>query len=342
MTFRFSLRRVVASWPFLGLILGAVLLIKSLVGQGTINVTAEAALPVTTASHYNTDVERHAFRPIEAIRVGQRVITDLPEGILDIDGQPFNRSLSDGKTRVDPDTWRLRAETTWEDGTVDDVNIETLQPPEWIESNDIRVGGNAPIPLDLVEMGLPRKLTAKIVADLPCPPVESGPGRVVLTTVNHLNPAVMEIAVCNNHGRTETIHPTATHRFYSLDRGTWVTTDELTVNERLQGLTDDVRIVSITFIPGVHRVYNMTVEGEHVYRVSRFAVSAHNNCPGGSSNLPGTILPATVPNPRYQLPAYDPHSVLDDPKWWGLPAEPHATLPFIPSPGSSSGLSYVE
>jgi hypothetical protein len=34
---------------------------------------------------------------------------------------------------------------------------------------------------------------------------------------------------------------------------------------------------SLTRLGGVHRVYNMTVEGEHVYRVSAAGVLVHNN-----------------------------------------------------------------
>lgn len=76
----------------------------------------------------------------------------------------------------------------WADGTVDDVNVRTLQPPEWLEAFDARVGAEVPLPLDLVEMGLPADLTAKVLSIEPCPPIDDGPGRVVLTTVKHLNP----------------------------------------------------------------------------------------------------------------------------------------------------------
>ena len=35
----------------------------------------------------------------------------------------------------------LLAETRWDDGTRDDINIETLQSPEWIKQHDVRIGG---------------------------------------------------------------------------------------------------------------------------------------------------------------------------------------------------------
>ena len=103
-------------------------------------------------------------RPIESIRVGERVITDVdsPRGRL----QPL-------KTAVDRKTWRLlrlHAEDRWADSTLDAIEVETLQPPTWVAANKpsrVRV----PVPLDLVEMGLPADLRAEAVANETCPPV---------------------------------------------------------------------------------------------------------------------------------------------------------------------------
>jgi RHS repeat-associated protein len=240
--------------------------------RGSLHSTpAGAASPVGAEA-------KHDYRPIETIRVGQRVITDLPEDILDIDGQPFDRSLADGETRVDPATWRLirmRAETRWEDGTLDDINIETLQPLEWIEAHKVRAGADAPIPLDLVEMGLPETLFGTVEAVESCPRIAEAPGRIVLTTVNHLNPHVVELTVRNGVGKTERIRPTANHRFFSLDRKSWQMARDLAVGERLNGLGTDLTVLSVVRVPGVHIVYNMTVEEEHVYYVS--SLLTHNN-----------------------------------------------------------------
>ena len=40
-----------------------------------------------------------------------------------------------------------------------------------------------------------------------------------------------------------------------------------------------MRLISRRRIPGTHRVYNLTVEGEHVYHVTKLVVDGHNNCP---------------------------------------------------------------
>jgi hypothetical protein len=82
---------------------------------------------------------RHPGRTIENIRVGQRVVTQDRDGSAE-------------RTAVDPATWRkvaLRAEWRWTDGTLDDINVETLQPPEWIAAHHAQVGATVPLPLDL-------------------------------------------------------------------------------------------------------------------------------------------------------------------------------------------------
>ncbi len=213
---------------------------------------------------------RRRFVPIETLRVGDRVLADNPE-----DDKPAAAQL----TQVDPATWRklvLQGRLVWHDGTVDDINVETLQPPEWIAAHDARVGHLVPLPLDLVEMGLPKGLKARVLENLPCPPIRPGPGRVVLTTVNHLNRYVFELRVEDESGRLATLRPTGFHKFFSADRNDWISADSIHEGERLTALGGTVRLVSRVRIPGTHRVYNLTVEGEHVYHVTRLVVDGHN------------------------------------------------------------------
>jgi hypothetical protein len=203
------------------------------------------------------------------VRVGGRVLTR---------GAEPDRSL---ETAVDARTWRhltLEGTERWPDGTVDRICVESLLPPEWLARHGgAAVGSTVPLPLDLNEMGLPEGMTARVVANEPCPPIEAGPGRVVLTTVNHLNPRVVELTLAAPDGTRETVRPTAFHKFYSETRGRWLSAEDLQPDERLRGLTGPLEVVSQRPVPGVHRVYNMTVEGEHVYHVSTLGVLAHNN-----------------------------------------------------------------
>jgi hypothetical protein len=178
----------------------------------------------------------------------------------------------------------------WVDGTLDDIHVETLQPPEWLASHQVKEGAMVPLPLDLVEMGMPEDLQGEVLAIEPCPPIKAGPGRVVLTTVNHLNAYVLELTVENSQGHRDTIRPTGFHRFYRASDEQWVSAEDLKGEDVLQGQQGLLRVVGNTRVPGVHRVYNMTVEGQHVYRVSSFGALAHNTCPPDSSS-PGHKIP---------------------------------------------------
>jgi len=214
-----------------------------------------------------------ASQPIETIRVGQRVVASVA-------GKPAAEAAAD--TQVDPSSWRLlrlRAEDRWADGTLDVVRIETLQGPEWIAAHRATVGARVPLPLDLQEMGLPGSLRAVVTANEPCPPVASGPGRVVLTTVNHLNANVLELTLVDGRGRQERLRPTGSHKFFSEDRQEFVAAEELRQREHLRGAGGRLTLLRAERATGVHRVYNMTVEGEHVYRVSLLGALVHNNCP---------------------------------------------------------------
>jgi hypothetical protein len=222
-------------------------------------------------------------KAIETIRPGDKVLTAQ------------GKRSEKGETEVDPRTWKLvklRAWARWADGTLDDINIETLQPPEWLAAENVREGGYIPLPLDLLEMGLSEDLRGLALAIKPCPAIKPGPGRLVLTTVNHLNAYVRELTVEDCQGHREKIRPTGFHKFYRASDGQWLSAEDLEAGDQLQGQNGGLRVVANTRVSGVHRVYNMTVEGEHVYRVSSLGVLTHNlHCDGSVpkwGNAPAT------------------------------------------------------
>ena len=227
---------------------------------------------------------RQASRSIETICVGQRVVT-----------QGTGNSAGHTGTAVNPQTWKklvLVAATHWGDGTRDDINIETLQPPEWIKQHDVHIGATVPLPLDLIEMGLPRDLRATVLAIERCPEIADRPGRVVLTTVNHLNKYVFELTISDAAGHSETVHTTGFHKFYSASRNAWISANELRKGEHLRGVSGALTVAGLAPLPGVHRVYNMTVEDEHVYRVGRLGTLVHNaNCSVTNGKAPGGLPP---------------------------------------------------
>jgi hypothetical protein len=211
-----------------------------------------------------------AARPIEEIRVGQRVVA----------GNPDRSDLAQcNDTKVDPKTWRLlrlHAEDRWADGTLDTIEVEALEPQADIVADGIQVGSSIPLPASLIEMGFGRDIRAKVIDIAPCPPIASGPGRVVLATTNHLNPYVYDLQLADSKGHTETVRATGPHKFYSADRRQWISVDKLQVGEHVPGVEALLSVASIVRVPGVHRVYNMTVEDEHVYHVAKLGALVHN------------------------------------------------------------------
>lgn len=211
---------------------------------------------------------RYSYLKVEDAQPGQRLVSRNPDMAAPV-----------GPTKVDPLTWRLvrlKAETRWPDGTLDTVEIKTLQPPEWLEEHRVEIGRLVPIPLDLVEMGLPEDMKAEVVAVEPCPKTEEGTGEVILTTVSHLNNDLYTLTLENAAGRREAVHPTGLHKLRRAD-GEWVSVRDLRSGDRLAGLDSEMTVVSIERLPGVHRVYNCTVENEHVYFVGELGLLAHNN-----------------------------------------------------------------
>jgi hypothetical protein len=254
---------------------GTIWLVTCLLFAGWLGVRSSAprhgpAVRATGAVAVSAQMQAHASRAIEDIQVGQRVVGENPHLAAD-----DHRT----QTVVDPATWRLvklHSDWRWDDGTLDTVEVESLQPVSWIEQHEARPGHFVPLPLDLTEMGMPEDLRANVVSIEPCPPVTDGLGHVVLTTVNHLNPFICELVVEDRCGRRETIKPTGYHKFYSETRTGWVSASDLQRGERLRGIDGPLSVADVQRAPGVERVYNFTVEDQHVYHVSTLGALVHN------------------------------------------------------------------
>src|SRR5487761_1215010 len=233
---------------------------------------------------------RHVTRSIEEIRVGQRVLGENPD---------LAEWEHGTQTAVDPAAWRLvrlRAEGRWDDGTLDTVEVETLQPLSWIAASGARVGRSVPIPCDLEELALPLDLHGTVTAIEPCPMLEDGLGHLVQLTVNHLNNTVYDLVVAESAGRSETINPTGIHRFYSDTRRDWVAAQNLRIGETLRGLDGPLTVARLSRRPGTDRVYNMAVEGEHVYHVSAAGALVHNAYGQPSGPLGNTFSGNATPD----------------------------------------------
>ena len=205
-------------------------------------------------------------------------------------------------TAVDPDSWRLvtlSADSVWPDGTVDRWHAQTLQGPQWLATYG-EVGRTVPPPVDLEEMGTSEHLDFRVESLGPCPEIDTRPGRVVLATVSHLNNARIDVHVRNANGQADTIETTAPHKFCRLPRPMlngddppsatlptdvedmaahpewWAAAEDLQPGDRLHTPDGWAEVTAVIARPGTERVYNLTVEHEHLFRVGADAVLVHN------------------------------------------------------------------
>jgi RHS repeat-associated protein len=222
-------------------------------------------------------------QPIETLRVGDRVWT--------------NEDTAAGATSVDPATWRrLHVAMPNPDGSDDVLDIELLRPLEWIEQAGAVAG--ATFTLTLPEMRLQGQATVESVAPASVLP---GAGRVVRATVSHLNGEVRHLEF---EGCKEGLAPTATHRFFSLDRSAWIDAAELHTGERLLSQRGFVTIRSNRSTSRVLRVYNLEVETDHSYFVGSELVLTHNVEPSVFGGQLASVDPAGAPFADPAPPSY--------------------------------------
>jgi len=220
---------------------------------------------------------------IEQIQVGHRVLTASVE------------SQQSG-TAIDPATWNaitLRVESEDQPGHFYDV--ELLRPLSWTVNEGVHVGGF--VPFEVTEMGV--KGQGEVLAVKPCPTIESGPGRVVMMTISHLNCAVLEL---NIEGEDRPLETTVYHPFYSETRNAWVKAGQLEYGETLCTQTGSARLLSIQPKPGVYRVYNLEVEADHVYYVGAQRTLVHNGCGKDKGAKARTADARAAGTPRSTLP----------------------------------------
>ena len=149
------------------------------------------------------------------------------------------------------------------------LEIVTLRSIEWIEETGCAVG--AVIPFELEEMGVSG--FAQIQSVGPCPEIASGEGRVVLSTITHVNSDVRVIRLENENIPLEL---TGSHRLFSVDRGEWIATRDLKPGETLAAQRGEVVIESVERKLGAHQVFNIEVENEHCFYVGETRILSHN------------------------------------------------------------------
>ena len=185
-------------------------------------------------------------------------------------GAPPRVSGEPDQTAVDPATWRLVSLRMPDDRHPGNYyEMELLQPPGWIARNGAAAGRW--IDLSLPELGVSGM--AQVLGIGPCPPIESGYGRVVLGTFTSVSSDVYELKLA---GQDEAIGVTYGHPIWSLDRGDWIAAGALRPGERLATAAGEAVVEDVIAQPAERRVYNLSVEGDRRYLVGDVGVLVHN------------------------------------------------------------------
>ena len=152
-----------------------------------------------------------------------------------------------------------------------------MRPVGWIEETGAIVGGT--VELDMAEVGAEGPVTAVE----PCPEIAERPHpgcRLVTGTFAHTATDVVDLQI---EGQPLPVGVTATHPFWSAERRAFVPAGDLKVGE-LVGTAADTLLPVQSLHPRPHPepVFNLEVDTEHVYYVTRDGVLVHNKCGKGS------------------------------------------------------------
>lgn len=134
---------------------------------------------------------------------------------------------------------------------------------------------------------------------------------VVTGWMSHLAPGIVTLEINTSHTETptsETIECTGNHPIWSADRQAFVPAAELLPGERLSGITGGTAtLVRCTPVRGPPQlVYNLEVDGEHVYHVGTSGLLVHNNCPGDGPPPGGKPDYSEIPDPKDVTTNTDP------------------------------------
>ncbi len=230
-------------------------------------------------------------RPIRDVRPGQRVLAENPE-LAEVVVEPLE---------IEPDQWRLiRLKMAKPDGGM--LSIELLRPVLWLqlvacetlledeEADDEAIDAfldriedeaglrgvllGSTIELDLGELGAAGP--AEVVEIASCSQIEEGEGRLVTGTFSHTAANVIDVHVS---GLADPIGTTDTHPFWSEDRQAFVPAGELRIGEQLRSIArSQTHVTAIQPRGPPEAVFNLEVDGEHVYYVAESGLLVHNTC----------------------------------------------------------------
>jgi hypothetical protein len=169
----------------------------------------------------------------------------------------------------DPNTWRVhrflmsKPNGGW-------LKIGLARPVSWIES--VERNDSEQIWLEFEELGIADWATLQATG--PCPSDILGEGRLVTGTFEHSSGEVLNLYIA---GEANPIGSTVNHPFWSEDRQDFVQAGSLNPGEHLR--LADGRTTTLERTEPIAEqlpVYNLEVDGEHVYFVGESGVLVHN------------------------------------------------------------------
>ena len=240
-----------------------------LIAVGSLLSIRDAGGPPSPISVASGDVQRreqwrprYSSKPIREIQpIADRVLADNPE-------TPVQAPSDFGE--FDRESWQIvRLEVPKPDGEW--MRVTLARPLTWLKAAARDDHGR--LWLEFKELGIAN--WANVLAIEPCPEAAVGDGRLVTGKFEHSSAEVIDLFV---DGVSEPIGTTSNHPFWSEDRQDFVQAGQLRIGERLR-LRDGSTPVVTAAVPRSQSVpvFNLEVDGEHVYYVAANGVLVHNS-----------------------------------------------------------------
>jgi len=223
--------------------------------------------------HKGLSSSRVTTKPIEEIQVSDRVVG----------ANPLREDAEADAAIPDASSWRqAKLHLTGDDGH--SVEIDLLRPSGWFQEMGAEEG--ATIVLDLPELGAVGE--AEVLYLGPCPDIRPGPGNLVTATFKHSSAETVNLYVASG----EPIGTTKNHPIWSENRQCFVRVDDLRLGERVRTSCGVAETVAMEERPGRQVVYNIEVQGQHVYQVGGLGVLVHNKAMKLAKGVPhGPLKP---------------------------------------------------
>lgn len=230
--------------------------IVQLLGSG--KVVAASSNTVLPSRHSEATKPRLVTKPIEEIRCGDRIPSELPLGLEPTD-----------EPEPDPATWRLVELTVQKkDGTI--VEVKLLRPLSWLKQAGVIQNGHFELAIEELDI----EDRAAVLDVKRCPPMKGGEGQLVTGTFRHACDDLVELHV---EGESEPIVCTSGHPIWSEDRHAFVEAATLKAGESLLPKSKNLkRVLLLKRRSQSAEVFNLEIHGVHTYHIGLSGLLVHN------------------------------------------------------------------